>query len=207
MNWKLTNQTNPNAYIITAHPDDETIFCGGTILSYPSWNWHVICVTMQTQSLRPQEFNHAIDMFRSLGVANITGITLNQHDEGQELSIEETVSWKQLIGESVSTPDIVFTHNSEGEYGHPHHRSINKIANELFPNVWEFVCPGATNVAPQPFKSITNVVPLTQDILNRKMEIFNRSYTTQLACWRELSDLMQYEFKTGPELFTQNQPS
>jgi hypothetical protein len=202
MNWNIPQSGNPNAIVLTAHPDDETIFCGGTMLYYPSWSWTVVCVTMQLGTPRPQEFQHAMDMYKSYGVNIISSLTLEQRDEGQELSTEEVQTWKTLINGSNQSPDIVFTHNQEGEYGHPHHKSLNRISHELFPNIWEFICPGAVNVAPQPFKDKNNVVPLSVDILNKKTEIFNRSYTTQLACWKALSEIMQFEFRTGPEIFT-----
>ncbi len=202
MDWNLDKTNKINALVLTAHPDDETIFCGGTILTNPNWSWSFICVTMQMGTPRPQEFTHAIEMYKGYGVNVVSSITLEQKDEGQELSEQELNTWKSLIQEKAGVPDIVFTHNQEGEYGHSHHRSINRLANELFENVWEFICPGAVNVAPQPFKAQNNIVPLSQDILNKKTEIFNRSYTTQLACWKVLPEIMQYEFRTGPEIFT-----
>lgn len=202
MDWKLQSQEHVRALVLVAHPDDETIFCGGTMLCYPDWEWTVVCVTMQLNTPRPQEFRHAMDMFRGYGVNITSNLILEQRDEGQDLSDEEVTTWKTKIKELSQTPGIVFTHNTEGEYGHPHHKSLNRIVHELFSNVWEFICPGAINVAPQPFKSKNNLVPQSQDILNKKTEIFNRSYTTQLACWKELPDIMQYEFRTGPEIFT-----
>ena len=202
MDWKITSTDNVKALILTAHPDDETIFCGGALLQYPSWNWTVICVTMQLNTARPQEYTNAMAMYKALGVNIVNSLTLEQKDEGQELSIEELAQWKDLILKQNQNPDIVFTHNVEGEYGHSHHKAINKVANEIFSNIWEFICPGAVNVAPQPFKTKNNVVPLSQDSINKKTEIFNRSYTTQLACWKVLPEIMQYEFRTGPEIFT-----
>lgn len=202
MDWRLQSQEHIKALVLVAHPDDETIFCGGTMLRNPDWEWAVVCVTMQLSTPRLQEFRHAMDMFRGYGVNITSNQTLEQKDEGQELSAEEAEVWKVKIRDLPQAPDIVFTHNTEGEYGHPHHRSLNRIVHELFQNVWEFICPGAVNVTPQPFKATSNLMPLSQDILNKKTEIFNRSYTTQLNCWRELPDIMQYEFRTGPEIFT-----
>ena len=30
--------------VIVAHPDDETLWAGGTILSHPSWQWFIVCL-------------------------------------------------------------------------------------------------------------------------------------------------------------------
>ncbi len=114
----------------------------------------------------------------------------------------EIEDWKEDLERLDLNPDIVLTHNSEGEYGHKHHKNVNKIVNEIFSNIWEFICPGCVNVAPQPFKQIQQVIPLSPDTLNRKTEIFNRSYTSELAIWKVMPEPMQFEFRTGPEIFT-----
>lgn len=200
-NWP-TNKSGVNAAVIVAHPDDETIFCGGTMLSYPLWNWYVVCATMQTNTSRPQEFQNTMSMYQAYGVNIVSYLTLEKHDEGQDLPQVEIDDWKESIQRLGLSSDIVFTHNAAGEYGHNHHKVLNKVVCELFKNVWEFICPGAVNVAPQPFKESIRTVPLNLQVLNQKAEIFNRCYTSQLATWKVLPELMIYEFRTGPEIFT-----
>lgn len=36
MDWKITSTDNVRALILIAHPDDETIFCGGNCCSQNS---------------------------------------------------------------------------------------------------------------------------------------------------------------------------
>lgn len=192
------------ATLIVAHPDDETIFCGGTMLTYPQWNWNVVCLTWNIcDDPRGIQFQRAMEFFKSLGVKITSYSCLGKLDKGQELTEEEITDWKQSISKLNLSPHIVITHNLEGEYGHNHHKNVNKIVNELFNNVWEFICPGAVNVAPQPFKNENILIPLTSEVLNKKTEIFNRCYTSELAIWKVMPEPMQYEFRTGPEIFTQ----
>lgn len=203
-NWPDIKE-NINAAIIVAHPDDETIFCGGTLLNYPKWNWHIVCLTWNiVDDPRGTQFQRAMDMYKSYGVNISSFQCMGKID--QSLSQGENQNWKISISNLNLSPTIVLTHNVEGEYGHPHHKAVNRICNELFANVWEFICPGATNVAPQPFKANIATIPLSRDVLNKKVEVYNRSYTSELNNWWNLSDLMLYEFKSGPEIFTQDNP-
>lgn len=201
-NWPLQSDT-VNAVVIIAHPDDETIFCGGTLLVYPRWNWKIICLTRNIdENPRGTQFRSAMDFFKALGVNIVSYQCLGNFDNGQELTQEEINDWSNDISSLNLTPDIVITHNTEGEYGHNHNRHVNRIVKGLFSNAWEIICPGAVNIAPQPFKPKTTTIPLTNDTLNKKTEIFNRCYTSELACWKVLPEIMQFEFRTGPEIFT-----
>lgn len=202
MEWRIPARNNINALLLVAHPDDETIFCGGTMFFYSQWSWTVICMTWKKNTTRYVQFDQAMRHTRALGVNIVSFDSLEQIDEGQKLTDDVIEEWKHSIQSKNLSPDIVFTHNEAGEYGHTHHKSLNIIANDLFTNVWEFICPGAINVAPQPYKDNINVVPLSAHILNQKTEVFNGFYKSELPIWKEMSHLMVYEFKTGPEIFT-----
>ena len=110
--------------------------------------------------------------------------------------------WKESI--SGIEADVIYTHNSIGEYKHKHHMAVNRMVNELYDNVWEFICPSfwRKQVVHQPFKKETKVEPLTPDILNKKTKIFNESYTSELELWKSIPDVMRFEFCSGFEVFT-----
>ncbi len=60
-------------------------------------------------------------------------------DEWRIVSLPEWRKWKKAVEELPLDPDIVVTHNLLGDYGHPHHMSVHRIAKELFGKVvWTF---------------------------------------------------------------------
>lgn len=200
--WNLKRNENVNVLLIVAHPDDETIFCGGTMLTYPNWNWNIVCVTHKNGTERYKQFSKAIKYYKKAGVKICSFQTLSKNDTNGDMDKKNIHDWEKAIKNLDIVYDLVITHNTKGEYGHAHHVIVNNIVNKLFVNVWEFICPGSLKVSPQPFKNDLIAVPLTQEILDMKTKIFNESYCSEMSLWKEISGVMVYEFKCGPEIFT-----
>ena len=202
MDWNTPKEKSINALVVVAHPDDETIFCCGTMLCYPNWNWTIVTFTGLENSMRVGQCRDAMAHLKKIGVGISRYITLGQNDNGNDLSKYDLQNWQNALQEYNFFPNIVFTHNTQGEYGHTHHKSVNAITSKLFENVWEFICPGARNVQPQPVKAKVNKVALSAKSLAMKKEIFNRFYKSEYYLWEKLPDVMDYEFNKGPEVFT-----
>lgn len=204
MNWNIPSIDKVKALLIVAHPDDETIFCGGAMLYYPNWEWTVVCVT-NPEEKRYLEFQKAMKCYENFGVKIKSSMTLEQED--REYSGEEEIRvlrvWSDVIKSKGFSPELVFTHNnkSEGDYVHQHHKWLNEVVHRLFPNVWEFICPISSGIL-EPSKSKINKVPLNADILEKKNYIFNNCYSSQKTTWSVIPNEMEHEFKKGPEIFT-----
>jgi len=172
MDWNIPSINETKAIVIIAHPDDETIFCGGTILRYSHWRWTVYCLTAQKETERGNEFMKAMEMYKAMGVNDINFVCLEQEDKQEDPSKGDIQQWDTVIRDLDIRGDLILTHNAIGEYGHPQHKILNKISNELYKNVWEIICPGARNFL-QPTRSKINQIKLEKDVLTKKCKIFN----------------------------------
>jgi pentatricopeptide repeat protein len=56
-----------NVAVIVAHPDDETLWAGGTILSHPSWNCFIVSVCRRNDFERASKFYKALKVLKSGG--------------------------------------------------------------------------------------------------------------------------------------------
>ena len=54
--------------VIVAHPDDETLWAGGTILSNPLWNCFIICLCRGNDTDRAPKFYEALNVLKADGI-------------------------------------------------------------------------------------------------------------------------------------------
>lgn len=112
-----------NKLMIVAHPDDETLWGGMHLIED---DYAVICVTCGVVKKRELEFANVMDYsneeYAMLGHTDLkNGYISDWTDEYQDIEKELT----KIIDSK--NWDIIVTHNPNGEYGHKHHRKINKI--------------------------------------------------------------------------------
>ncbi|MEO0337280.1 MAG: PIG-L family deacetylase, partial [Pseudomonadota bacterium] len=159
--------------IVTAHPDDETIFFSGPIFSRPRSRVHVVCATDgnadKMGEKRKQQFESAI---KELG---ITGTMLGFPDQYNErLDVNSLI--KQI---SEWSPKEVFTHNVHGEYGHPHHQDVSFACHTAFAQSCD-VYSTAYNCFPQV------EFELSEDQWQLKFSILSQIY------WEETKRFQQF---------------
>jgi LmbE family N-acetylglucosaminyl deacetylase len=127
--------------VVSAHPDDETLFAGGTLAMYAEKGHRVfILETTRGQggevgepalttrehlaAFREQEVRKAA---RILGVEDIFFLPyIDPHMEINGIARHIDVALEDFaaaIGDYVKKidPDLIITHGSTGEYGHPQH--------------------------------------------------------------------------------------
>ncbi|WP_026370340.1 PIG-L deacetylase family protein [Kallotenue papyrolyticum] len=126
--------------VIAAHPDDETVFCGGTIAKYAA-EGHEVVILLTTRGeggeagdppLCPQDElgwwreREARAAGAALGATAVRFLPfcdpLGREEDLHHIdaTLEE---FSAAIAEVMAAlrPDVVITHGSNGEYGHPQH--------------------------------------------------------------------------------------
>jgi len=98
--------------IVVAHPDDESLWCGGLMARYPA-RWTVICCSVpRTDPIRAYKFFRACEVLGAKA-------RLLPFPEG-------TNDLRHLDEIDLGCFDCVVTHNDIGEYGHLHHVHVHQ---------------------------------------------------------------------------------
>lgn len=113
--------------VIVAHPDDETIWMGGTLLLFSEVSWTIFSLCRASDPDRSLKFHKACRVYRAQ--AKMSDI----EDEGI-MNIAESVPkiqkaiLQQLRGRRFR---YIFTHSPNGEYGHPRHKGVSRAVRGL----------------------------------------------------------------------------
>ena len=176
-----------NVAIIVAHPDDETLWTGGTILSHPMWNCFIVSVCRGSDVDRAPKFYNALKVFNSAGV-------MGDIDDGPEQTpldeMELTKTIASLLPEKYY--DLIITHNPSGEYTrHVRHEEVSKAVinlwcnnkittNELRTFAYE---DGGKLYNPRAIKEASIYNELSKEIWLRKYDILNKTYGFEENSW------------------------
>jgi len=167
-------QDYKNAAVIVAHPDDETIWCGGTILLHPEINWTILSLTRKYDPDRAPKFFKALKIFNAKGfIADI-----DDSPDQKFLQIDEIQS-TILANLNSKNFDAVITHNPKGEYQKHlrHQQTAHAVANLV--KAKTINCRTLLNFAYKdcvPVKDADLIINLPKNIWKRKKEIITKNY-------------------------------
>ncbi len=115
--------------IIVAHPDEETLWAGGTILSHPEWNFFVVCLSNAKNPELAPRFYNALKLLKAEGVMgnfNYTASTARSHKN----ELERTII--QLLPDTHF--DVIISHNSFSENAGD---CTQEVVNESIIKLWK----------------------------------------------------------------------
>ena len=169
-----------NCAVIVAHPDDETIWAGGTILMHPEANWTVITICRKSDEERAPKF------FKALKELGATGAMGDLEDEPKQNPLDSGEVQDTIMALLPSDRfDLVLTHGPCGEYNrHLRHEETGKAVMALFKSerlfvneIWRFAYEdGGGKYLPQPVKDADIRMKLTEEIWQKKYNIITEIY-------------------------------
>jgi LmbE family N-acetylglucosaminyl deacetylase len=175
------DKKNPKAVaVIVAHPDDETLWAGGTILSHPSWQWFIVCLCRGSDKDRAPKFLKTLQILGSEGIMGDLddGPEQKPLDENElECAIMQLLPFRHF--------DLIISHNPTGEYTRNiRHEEVSKAiiklwhngkisANELYTFAYE---DGGKEYYPRPVENASVYRTLSKRIWLRKYNIITEIY-------------------------------
>jgi LmbE family N-acetylglucosaminyl deacetylase len=169
--------------VIVAHPDDETLWAGGTILNQSHWRCFIITLCRASDGDRAPRFYRALERLGADG-------KMGDLDDGPEQTplakseTEETIL--QLLPQTHF--DLVISHSPMGEYTrHRRHEEIGRTVirlwqeGKLFTNeLWLFAYEdGGKQYLPQPIETAPVYYPLPEEIWQKKYSLITETYGFQ----------------------------
>lgn len=201
---KGLKKSKKRALIIAAHPDDESLFMGGTIAEFKRWRWTVLCVTDCDEKYnrrRRQELLRACGIY-ARGGSRVIPFTLGIVKKRARFSKVEVSKRIRGFIDEFGPFDIAFTHGDRGDYGHRTHKLIHDVVRGLgLPNLYIFVTPDKKTGRLKSEKNIQSISlsPKSRFIKRRAIDVYLRgSQKTNLS---RLKRVVSYALNAREEAF------
>lgn len=172
--------TTKSGAVIVAHPDDETLWAGGNMLSHPSCQWFTACLCRRNDPDRAPRFYEALKTLHSEGI-------MGDLDDGPEqFPLDEKEVQGVIMDLLPPKPfDLIITHSPSGEYTrHLRHEETGKAVIKLWTagkiltkELWIFAYEdGNKEYLPRPIEKASFYNYLPEHIWQKKYHIITQIY-------------------------------
>lgn len=173
--------------VIVAHPDDEILWAGGTLLSHPEWQCFIACICRGKDTDRAPRFATVLKILGATG-------NMADMDDGPEQSPLPIAAVAAQILQLLPDGhfDLVITHNITGEYTrHRRHEEVCEAVVSLWqaeqlttPELWMFAYEdGSRAYFPRPRKDADKYLQLPEMIFQQKKSLLTHTYGFSNDSW------------------------
>jgi hypothetical protein len=111
--------------VIVAHPDDETIWMGGTILKNKErWNTTIFSLCRKKDPDRAPKFKKVCNILNSKSI-----ISDLEDETLKDIPLNEVIKRLNILKQKKY--DLIYTHGKNGEYGHKRHKDVHKAVIDM----------------------------------------------------------------------------
>jgi len=168
------------AAVIVAHPDDETLWAGGTILAHPQIDWTIMTLCRKSDPDRAPKF------FKVTEYLTAKCFMADLDDGPSQRPLEQAEVQSAILNTlSERSFDIILTHSPNGEYTrHLRHEETSQAvfslwnegklkAKRLLLFAYE---DGGRQYLPRPIEGADIVIKLAKNVWQRKKNIIIDNY-------------------------------
>ena len=176
-----------NVVVLVAHPDDETLWAGGTLLMQRGWTTFVGTLCRAGDEDRAPKFFRALDMFGAKG-------TMADLDDGPaQIPLDED-KVRATIASMVPREhfDLILTHAPNGEYTrHLRHEEVSRCVSRMWEKgelqsreLWQFAYDDAGgHQLPLAEKDADILMDLTNEVWAKKHDLLTQIYGFVSDSW------------------------
>lgn len=176
----MDKKNSKSVAVIVAHPDDETLWAGGTILSHPYWNFFIVCLCRKSDAERATKF------FKSLKILGSAGIMGDLNDGPNQIPLNKDELEQTIL--KLLPPkhfDLIITHSPNGEYTkHLRHEETGKAVIKLWrenkistKELWLFAYEDSNKkYLPRPIENADTIFNFSEEIWQKKYKLITETY-------------------------------
>ncbi len=183
--------SEPRVLVVVAHPDDETLWVGGTMLMHPDWRWKVVSLCRGNDLDRRPKFFSAV---KRLGGQGSIG---NMDDGPDQYPLPDSVL-QNAIKLDLDNRDfnVIITHSPFGEYTrHLRHEEVSQAALHLWhtgeliaKELWMFAyTDDAKAHCPRAIEEAHLDLLLPENIWRKKLAIILEVYGFSSDSWEAMT--------------------